>query len=87
MFCYAMACPCTPAVGAVVRAGESEDEPWYIVPLCVEHGAKKGEVIELIPEVQLVLAKPRSTCRRWSHRRQPDSLIEGESRIGAGRMG
>ena len=79
MFCYAMACPCTPAVGAMVRAGDTDDEPWYVVPLCMEHAAKTGEAIELLPEVQLVLAKARWTCRRGAYRQQSDSLIGIES--------
>ncbi len=62
-FCYAMACPGTPAVGARVRLAEAEDGPWFIVPLCIEHGKQRGAALELIPGAQLVLAKPRRTCR------------------------
>ncbi len=62
-FCYALACPGTPVMGVVVRLGDTENEPRYVVPLCIEHGAKRGEAIELIPGAQLVLARPRRTCR------------------------
>ncbi len=62
-FCYAMGCPGTPAVGATVQVGEAQNEPLYIVPLCIEHGTKRGDCIQLIPGAQLVLAKARRTCR------------------------
>ncbi len=62
-FCYAMACPGTPAVGATVRVGPAESETRYVVPLCIEHAGQHGQAIELIPGAQLVLARPRRTCR------------------------
>jgi hypothetical protein len=58
-----MACPGTPVVGVVVRTMHAQGDPWYVVPLCIEHAAKCGETIELIPAAQLVLARPRRTCR------------------------
>jgi hypothetical protein len=61
--CSAMACPCTPAVGAVVRMTGGFNELSYIVPLCMEHGAQRGQAIELIPGARLVLATARPLCR------------------------
>jgi hypothetical protein len=62
-FCYVMACPGTPVVGVEVRTAGGQGEAWYVVPLCIEHAARMGEALELIPGAQLVLAKPRRTCR------------------------
>lgn len=64
MFCYAMACPSTPVAGAAVRMGPGDDECWYIVPLCIEHGARCGERIQLIPGTPLVPADVRRTCEQ-----------------------
>ncbi len=61
-FCYAMACPGTPVEGVVVRTADAQCEAQYVVPLCIEHAARRGEAIELIPGAQLVLARPRRTC-------------------------
>jgi hypothetical protein len=52
--CAVLDCVYRPEVGALVRAVGSEDDDWYIVPLCKEHTRQKGKSLYLTKSVKLV---------------------------------
>jgi hypothetical protein len=49
----------TDLVGAHVQKANSQDDNWYIVPLCKKHNASVGE-LEVV--LELVSANKKETC-------------------------
>jgi len=53
-YCAEARCVCESVEGALVQRANTEDNRWYIVPLCREHGALKGQRIMIMNTMPLV---------------------------------
>ncbi|MBL4830915.1 MAG: hypothetical protein JKY55_13655 [Aliivibrio sp.] len=59
--CVERSCISLATVGTHVQKSESNDEEWYVVPLCSAHSQKAGEEIKLFGN-PLVPAKMSVIC-------------------------
>lgn len=59
-FCSEKSCGEAPAVGAHVQKDNSNDNSWYIVPLCNAHNKKTASLD--LKDVELVSANVKETC-------------------------
>ena len=48
--------------GAHVQKGDSDDQKWYIYPLCGEHNAARGQTLDVSILYELVSANVSETC-------------------------
>jgi hypothetical protein len=60
-YCVATTCLGKDLVGAHVQKTNSNDQNWYIIPLCKSHNASSGE-IEISDSYKLVSANKKETC-------------------------
>jgi hypothetical protein len=63
-FCSESACTKGATVGAHVQKSDSTDNKWYIVPLCGDHNALKGQEIYISDYTILVSANKSETCEK-----------------------
>lgn len=62
-YCSELKCRQTAEVGAHVQKDDSDDQGWYIIPLCKTHNQAGGS-IEIGNSVVLVSANVSNTCAR-----------------------
>lgn len=62
-YCSVRGCTNKDIEGAHVQKANSEDEKWYICPLCKEHNHSKG-TFEILSHVDLASANKKITCER-----------------------
>mgnify|MGYP001611199750 CR=1 FL=1 len=62
-FCQANSCLKKDVVGAHVQKANSQDQNWYIYPLCNSHNQATGE-LEVSDSYQLVSANKKETCEK-----------------------
>lgn len=56
-YCSEVSCYLRPEDGAPVqRDGGSDDPGWYIIPVCRDHGARRGESFRIHDSIKLVPA-------------------------------
>ncbi len=58
-------------VGALVQMADSNDDGWYIVPLCEEHANMKRRTLELFGSPRLVPAKIEKSCANHKSPERP----------------
>ncbi len=63
-YCSEKACRKKPEVGAHVQKDSTYDKDWYIIPLCSDCNAKKGESLEISDSIALVSANKSKTCEK-----------------------
>ena len=61
-FCPVQDCMNPIELGARVRKEASADSGWYVVPLCLKHGAKTGESFRVNDHVEWVTLDAKETC-------------------------
>lgn len=64
IFCAVLDCVQEPEVGTLVQKEGTDDNGWYIVPLCSAHNDQYGMSAYLSEAVQLVSANVDRTCSR-----------------------
>lgn len=62
LFCPVVQCYEKPEVGAHVQRDVLFDNNWYIIPLCKNHNAKRGETLTVRDDIKLVSANVNETC-------------------------
>ncbi len=62
--CAVPDCNTVAAVGAHIQKANTDDEAWYVVPLCQTHSESVDEM-EISAEYKLVPADTNLTCERW----------------------
>jgi hypothetical protein len=62
IFCAVLDCIQKPEVGSHVQKDGTDDDGWYIVPLCIAHNAQYGTSPYITETVQLVSANVDRTC-------------------------
>ncbi|HNT16722.1 MAG TPA: hypothetical protein PKJ37_02345 [Acidobacteriota bacterium] len=60
--CPVQNCPERVLVGAHVQKADSDDNAWYIYPLCKGHNASTGHTLEVSDSYRLVSANIAGTC-------------------------
>ena len=63
IYCPAGNCRNTDLVGAHVLKANSQDQKWYIYPLCKKHNHHIGE-LEVFNSYKLVSANKKETCEK-----------------------
>jgi hypothetical protein len=66
VFCPEEKCIQMSEVGAHVQKANSNDESWYIVPLCKTHNGETGKSLTISDSVNLVSANVGRTCGKSS---------------------
>jgi len=61
-FCPVENCLEMDLIGAHVKKDDSEDNNWYIFPLCGKHNAAKGKTLKVSDNYELVSADVSETC-------------------------
>jgi hypothetical protein len=61
-YCPAKNCPEEEMVGAHVQKDNSNDNNWYIFPLCKKHNTATGQSLEVSDTYKLVSANVSQTC-------------------------
>lgn len=62
-YCSEVTCRNKPEVGAHVQV-EGKGSAWYIILLCSEHNAKRGETIDVMDSAIIVPANKAETCEK-----------------------
>lgn len=62
VYCSSKACTRRPTAGTHVQLADSDDEKWYIVPLCTEHNLRTSGSVEINDWIPLVPAMENEMC-------------------------
>lgn len=62
LHCVEVMCFQEPEIGAHVQKDGSQDDAWYIVPLCKKHNNQIGATLTISDSVALVPANVSQTC-------------------------
>jgi hypothetical protein len=73
-FCPEERCIRRPEVGAFVQKAPTNDDTWFVIPLCKECSARTGETLTVAEHIALVSVDVDQTCGRG--RGRPESDLE-----------